>query len=269
MKFVKIFGVIALLALNACGGGGGESESRSDPEQPYFEKQTDANCAIHAVNNAFGGSFLSSDGYDQYINLTVAQKTGVIPDDNFYIGGFFLGEYTFTHEQQLALKKYYDPNTPGDLASRRATLEQEFDAHQDAVFPIEWAIFSWDVGIFGGSKTIENVLAVIDILHNLKLDLTRHHQDLNTVVAELPQDFVDAKRLIVTTRSDGGHFYALRKLDGIWYKLESAIDAPEKLSGNHIDWAKTQASAKARVLYFTADEEARIKRAAAKLPTNL
>src|SRR5260363_421795 len=96
--------------------------------------------------------FLPSKNYDRYISLTVAQKTGNITDDHFYVNGLFLAEYRFTDAQQQALRKYYDPNTPGDRAAKRAALAQEFDAHQDTGFPLNWETFAQDMGLFGGAK---------------------------------------------------------------------------------------------------------------------
>ncbi len=242
------------------------NQNPGQEEKLYFEKQTDANCTLHSINNAFGGSFLSSEDYDRYISLTVAQKTGDIPDDGaFYVGGLFLTQYRFTVAQQQALRKYYDPNTPGDLETKRAALMQEFDAHQDAEFPLDWNTFSQDMGLFGGPKNIHFVLPIVNQLYDLKLDLNHYDKDLKSALAQLSQDFMNAERLILTTGAQGGHFFALRKFKGMWYKIDSVDSAPEPLSGSHLEWSRTQAPDGARVKYFTADEEARIKAAAKTL----
>ncbi len=289
MKLLKIIGILILTTLYACGGGNSKSPAPPTPgdqtpppgnqtpppenqnpgkeEKLYFEKQTDANCTLHSVNNAFGGSFLSSEDYDRYINLTVAQKTGDIPDDGFYLGGLFLGQHRFTAAQQQALRRYYDPNTPDDLETKRAVLAQEFDAHQDQDpdAALNWQTFSQDMGLFGGAKNFHFVLPIVNQLYDLKLNLTHYDRDLKSELARLSQDFMNAERLILTTSAQGGHFFALRKFNGIWYKLESGDSGPEQLSGSHLDWLRTQAPVGARVKYFTADEEAGINVAAKNL----
>ncbi len=288
MKLYKYISVLALVILNACSDSGNSDTSTSPPESQipspdgggqtpgdgggqnpgkedklYFEKQTDMNCALHSVNNAFGASFLPSEHYDRYISLTVAQKTGNIPDDGaFYLGGLFLGQYRFTAAQQQALRRYYDPNTPGTRDAKRKALAQNFDAHQDGESAIDWATFAQDMGIFGGVKAIQFVLPVVDQLYDLKLDLNHYFKDLKSEIAQPPQELVNAERLILTTGPQGGHFYAMRKFNGVWYLLDSGNSGPQPLTGSHLDWATTLAPSGTLVKYFTASEEARIKAAA-------
>src|SRR5260363_319191 len=110
------------------------------------------------------------------------------------------------------------------------------------------------------AKAIQFVLPIVDQRYDLKLDLDHYFKNLRGEMAQLSPDFMNAERLILTTRPQGNHFYALRKFKGVWYKIDSANSAPEQLAGSHLDWAKIQTSG-ILVKYFTADEEARIKAA--------
>src|SRR5260363_25265 len=72
MQLFKYLSILTLLVLNACSDNGTSSAPASPPEHStppdngqnpgqeetlYFEKQTDANCTLHSINNAFGDHF--------------------------------------------------------------------------------------------------------------------------------------------------------------------------------------------------------------------
>ncbi|MCX8565718.1 MAG: Josephin [Glomeribacter sp. 1016415] len=219
------------------------SQRSAIPALPYFESQTDANCAIHAINMALGERFISTEYYDKYTMFIGAKS--LINKENPNQG-------YITENQYHALVHFLNPeNNLEDFNEKIKQLELNFNsAASNLPNKIELEDYLNQTGVLGRKKAIENVIIVINKIYNLNLpiNLNKFNDDN---LARLAWDFENIASIVVYTDD---HFFVLRKYENNWYQLDSLLQGPQiLLNDNPVNWLEefTLNHDETHIIYFT------------------
>lgn len=214
------------------------------PALPYFESQTDANCAIHALNMALGDHFISPEHYDKY-TMFIGAKSLINKEKP--------SEGYLTENQYHALVHFLNPeNNLENPNEKIKQLELNFNS-ATSNFPnkIELEDYLNQTGILGRKKAIENVIIVINKIYNLNLPINLNKFN-EANLARLAWDFENVASIVVYADD---HFFVLHKYADNWYQLDSLLQGPQiLLSDNPINWLDefTSSHDETHIIYFTA-----------------
>lgn len=251
MKTIKFIAATSLITINVACGGGGDGEKAEEIKAqdsktlfsealslPYFERQTDENCAIHATNMALGDHFISPKYYDKYTMLIGAREVATT--------GFFEERLISLNQYQALVDFHRTENESEDLHIRIENLKRQFNNVNLAPGAIDFSTYLNYTGILGGMKTVEEVIVAINGIYTLNLpnsldnfnednknNLLHNLENISSLVVYYTSEDVPKD----APSSGDGHFFALRKYQNFWYRLNSLYQGPEIISNNNlIDW---------------------------------
>ncbi|BBO59269.1 hypothetical protein [Mycoavidus sp. B2-EB] len=210
MKIIKFITTTSLIVLTvACGGDEKKAEDlkMQNPEAlslPHFEKQTDANCAIHAINVTLGKLLITPDEYERYMNL-IAIKS------NPRVSG----------QQRRLMRKYYASKAPNEPPYTRGMLAADWNQVRHN-HDISYEKYLHQTGIFGRQKNIGNVIRAVNELYSLNIS-NEFNIESNPNFENSELIIIDIDKALVVLRRDN-------------YNKQRLLNALSQDPKDHVNW---------------------------------